>query len=99
MRDYLDAESDYSEKDIQICSSILYAYSDSLLAVNGNRQGILSVVEKTVKQLNKLNNNCDGSLIETDQREQIYSIIESLAREFGLIIEDNEDITEKWREW
>ena len=58
----------------------------------------MKAVKTAVVKLNKLNDRCDGSLIETDQREQLCELIITAARGAGLS-SDKYDITEEWREW
>lgn len=55
-------------------------------------------MEKVVVSLNRLNKKTDYALIETDAREEIWSIIQDLAVESGLSETDG-DVTEEWREW
>jgi hypothetical protein len=55
------------------------------------------IVKSTVLKLNALNEKCDLSLIETNEREQITEIIiASHKMKYNSL---NEDITEEWREW
>jgi hypothetical protein len=54
--------------------------------------------QKTILRLNKLNEECDGSLIETDQREDLAKLINLAAKHAGLE-SSADDITYKWREW
>jgi hypothetical protein len=56
------------------------------------------IVKSTVLKLNALNEKCDLSLIETNEREQITEII-ILASHKMKYNSLNEDITEEWREW
>lgn len=52
---------------------------------------------RQVLKLNKLKEKCGGSIIETDQREDLCQIILVAARRAGLKTE--EDMTEEGREW
>jgi hypothetical protein len=45
-----------------------------------------------------LNEQCDGSMIETDQREQLCELLITAASNAGLV-STQYDITEKWRDW
>jgi len=47
---------------------------------------------------NKLNGECDYSLIETDQREDLCELITSAADHAGLE-SSVYDIIEEWRDW
>ncbi|WP_167356145.1 hypothetical protein [Chryseobacterium jejuense] len=58
----------------------------------------MEIVKSTVLKLNNLNEKCDYSLIETNEREQIAEIIILAGYEMGYNASD-EDGTEEWREW
>ncbi len=58
---------------------------------------ILAAAKQAVLNLNALNKECGGRLIETDQREDLCELILVAAKLAGL--ESDEDITEEWREW
>ena len=92
-------DAGYTEVEINQCVAIL----DEFLAALGhakqpeNTAAIMAATKQAVLGLNALNDACDGSLIETDQREQICAIMALAAQHAGL--ETDEDITEEWREW
>jgi hypothetical protein len=93
-------DAGYTQKHVDQCSVIL----DEFLALlekppeTQKNKYIMAVVKNTVLKLNKLNEKCDGGLIETDQREDICKLIISAAHQAGLE-SGNIDITEEWREW
>jgi hypothetical protein len=93
------AFDDYSKKHIERCASILDRYLSSILdpSIHGERGRIMAAVKTAVLELNDLNEQCEHSLIETDQREDICELIISAASLAGL--DGNDDITEEWREW
>ena len=98
MRDYVaDMEKPYYPLEkVDQCGRII----DDFLAAMADARGepaIMAEVRKTVLALNKLNDECGGSLIETGQREDLCDLIERAANQAGL--ETDEDITEQWREW
>ena len=85
-------------------------YIDNLISLNGdsNRAKILDCVKNVVLALNELNMKVGGSLIETDQREDLVPFITDAAVEAGLSKPSSgrnethkwyEDITVEWREW
>lgn len=86
----------YPLEKVDECGRII---DDFLAAVRGaqGEAAILSEVEKTVNALNELNDECEGVLIETDQREELCELILGAAQAAGL--QTSEDITERWREW
>ena len=59
---------------------------------------IMKHVKKLVLALNKLNEKTDYCLLETEERESIWEIIQNSAVECGLT-NPEDDITEEWREW
>jgi hypothetical protein len=98
MRDYV-ADMDepyYPLAKVDECGRII---DDFLAAVGKARDGqaIMAEVKTTVLALNALNDECDGALIETDQREQLCELILEAANAAGLATDD--DVTEQWREW
>ena len=61
-------------------------------------EAIMKAVKTAVVKLNRLNEQCYGCLIETDQREQLCELIISAAKRAGLV-STVYDITEEWRDW
>ncbi len=94
--------ADYSQEHINKCEKILYEFV--LSVQQAGREGtsrdafIMVNVKSAVLKLNVLNKECNGGLIETDQREQICDLITYAALNAGLVT-DLEDITWEWREW
>lgn len=88
----------YSQEDINNCGQILDNYIDELKKCNKEEKLVLESVKKVILELNKLNQECGGTLIETDQREYLCPFIEDAAVIAGLS-KAEEDITLKWREW
>lgn len=98
MRDFV-ADMDepyYPLAKVDECGRII---DDFLAAVGKARdsQAIMAQVKTTVLALNVLNDECDGALIETDQREQLCELILDAANAAGLATDD--DVTEQWRNW
>lgn len=94
-----DFDAGYTQAEVDRCSSILDAFLATLAPIDGpgNSAAIMEATERAVLALNDLNDECDGGLIETDQREQLCEIIILAAKDAGL--ETDEDITEEWRDW
>ena len=92
-----DANPDYTEKDVNKCVEILYKYIQDLAKTNSKSNG-MEIVKSTILDLNQLNENCNGQLIETSEREQIAEIMILAGNEKGYNSKE-EDITEEWREW
>jgi hypothetical protein len=95
-----DFDAGYTQKHIDRCSALIDEFLASMEKTPEvlKNKYIMTAVKKTVLKLNKLNEGCDCSLIETDQREDICKLINSAARHAGLE-SSADDITEEWREW
>ena len=94
-----DEERPFTKDDVEKCGEILSRYLDSLAALTlPTDQQILECVKQAVLELNKLNEDTDYSMIETDERENIWNLIQTSAVECGLH-NPIDDITEQWREW
>ena len=104
MREYLaDVIADggdpgYTEDEIAQCNAILDTFlAQVAVAGRGNSDAVMAAVRQSVLALNALNEACSHGLIETDQREEICSLIIDAA--LGAGVGSGEDITEQWREW
>lgn len=98
MMDYLtDSDASYTEEDVEECLDIIDEHLDALENTKSKAEA-KKLVEKTVLELNDLNDDCDGELIETDQRESLCEILITAGFLMGYNDEDD-DITEEWREW
>jgi hypothetical protein len=88
----------YTQQHIDRCAVIIDQY---LAAVESARpltdEQIRAAVKQAVLDLNDLNDECDGALIETDQREDLCQLFLVAARQAGL--DTDQDITEEWRDW
>ena len=92
-------DAGYTQRHVDQCGKIISTYLDALAEIRGSGvdEKILVEAEKAVRGLNKLNDKCDGSLIETDQREDICGLMILAAKHAGLSADG--DFTEEWREW
>jgi len=92
-------EAGYTQDDIDRCAAIVDHYLITLSRIRGEdrSEAILEATKDAVLELNTLNDNCDGHLIETDQRETLCELFITAAQDAGLDVD--EDITEEWREW
>ena len=93
-----DFDAGYEQGDVDRCDAILEGF---VAAMQGHRNAepavLLADVKATIEALNQLNDECDGSLLETDQRESICMLIDNGLRFAGM--EPDGDVTEPWREW
>jgi hypothetical protein len=94
-----DFDAGYTQKHIDQCDQILNAFFADLGRVpqENREKAITDAVRTAVLAFNELNEQCDFGLIETDQREDLCSILLLGARDAGLATVD--DITMEWREW
>ncbi|MGZ8218599.1 hypothetical protein [Methylomagnum sp.] len=95
-----DFDAGYTQEHIDRCGEIIDHHLSALAKAPdaGRHQYIMNAVKAAVLELNKLNEECEGGLIETDQREQLCELITVAANQAGLV-SDEEDITGEWREW
>lgn len=92
-------DAGYTDDDVRRCEQILDRYFAAIDAAEENNEvEVMAAVKDAVLALNALNNDCDGSLIETDQREDLATIIILAAAARG-VGDGSSDITEEWRDW
>jgi len=93
-------DAGYTQKHIDRLSEIIDDFLASLEKTPEAQKNeyIMDAVKKTILRLNELNEEVDGSLIETDQREYLCKLIDLAARHAGLE-SSVDDITYEWREW
>src|SRR4030095_4007191 len=93
-------DAGYTQEHVERCLAIVDELLDSLGKTPTAKKSeyILAGVKKTVLELNQLNEECDHSLIETDQREDLCELSITAARQAGLQ-SSVYDITEEWRDW
>ncbi|MEL6399187.1 MAG: hypothetical protein AAFR26_08895 [Cyanobacteria bacterium J06626_4] len=93
-----DFDCGYTQADIDRCAAIVDAYLADIAAnTDPDKDQLRFIIKKAVLQLNDLNDSCGGSLIETDEREDLCEIILVAAQACGLTT--TQDITEEWRDW
>jgi hypothetical protein len=93
-------DAGYTQEHVDRSSEIIDDFLASLEKIPETQKNkyIIEAVKKTILRLNELNEECDGGLIETDQREDLAKLINLAARHAGLESSAN-DITYEWREW
>jgi len=87
---------DTMKTHIDFFSKLAYQFSEYAMK-SKSKEDYLCLVKDFVIELNKLNEKADFTLIETDEREQIYLFIENVSKKLGYIFDY--DITEEEREW
>ena len=101
MKEYIKEVEDcgFSKKDIKKCEALILQYLTALEKLqNPKNEEIMAQVETLVLALNQLNEDTDYCMLETEEREAIWEIIQTSAVECGLT-DPADDITEEWREW
>ena len=94
-----DEACPFTKEDVAKCEQILSDYLESLAALtNPTNEEIMACVREAVLALNQLNENTDYAMIETEERENIWELIQTSAVDCGLQ-NPSEDITEQWWEW
>ena len=89
----------FTQKHVETCESLMLDYLLALEQIkNPTNEEIMEHVKKLVLSLNKLNEESDYCLLETEERESIWEIIQTSAVACGLV-DPEDDITEEWREW
>ena len=75
MIEYIEpGETEYTVKDVEKCISLINAFLIDMRNSDSKENG-MKLVEQVVLKLNQLNDQCEGELIETEQREQLTEII------------------------
>jgi hypothetical protein len=93
-----DFDAGYTQENIDQCDSILLDFLANVQAHSGAQASvIMNDVKTLVLALNALNEKCDYTIIETDQREDICALIGDAANKAGVTLES--DATDEWREW
>ncbi|CAA7193830.1 hypothetical protein [Chryseobacterium potabilaquae] len=93
----IEFEPSYTQNDINECIALLFEYVIEIFKTKLKNEA-MGLVKSTILSLNNLNDRCDGSLIETNEREQIAEIVILASHEMGYNSVD-EDITEEWRDF
>ena len=92
-----DAAPAYTQEHIDQCREILVAHAASIKQAP-DRAAAKLLVKATVTRLNELNEEVEGELIETLERESICEFIITAGALKGFNTRE-EDVTEDWREW
>lgn len=91
-------DAGYDQADVDRCEAILDAFISTMQTHwHATAEVLLADVKATVEALNRLNDECDCSILETDQRESICQLIADGLRFAGM--EPQGDVTEPWRQW
>ncbi|OJU08769.1 MAG: hypothetical protein BGN88_02860 [Clostridiales bacterium 43-6] len=84
------------KKVIKQLTDELYAFDSNASKVKSEAE-YLNLVKDLVISINKINEKANYGLIETMEREDIYTYIESVSTRLGFSFDY--DITEEYREW
>lgn len=100
-----DGEADFSEKHIEKCAELMCEYGKTLSGLTepqgvSRDKKIMAAVKKLTLALNKLNEETDYAMLETDERESICVLVQDFAVACGLAeIPEDDDVTGEWREF
>lgn len=90
----------FTEERLLMSDKVLDKFINQLILLQDTKdpESILKAVEEVVIKFNEMNEEYDY-FIETMEREELADFINKAARLAGLEIEEDQDITEDWREW
>ena len=93
--DYLP-EGEYTMDAVSNCMKYIRTYTSCIQGASSDEDA-MNCVKQVVLRLNDLNEEADFTLIETDQREMLGEIIQTVYE--GRFSTDTSDVTEEFREW
>ena len=94
----IEFDAGYQQAEVDRCDAILEDFIATMQAHHqADPEVLLADVKTTVESLNRLNDECNCSILETDQRESICMLINNGLRFAGM--EPEGDVTEPWRDW
>ncbi|WP_339293208.1 hypothetical protein MKY48_13905 [Paenibacillus sp. FSL W8-0187] len=90
----------FTPERLDLCDKLIDNYLNKLISIqeSDDQEKIMKLVEEIVIAFNELNEKNDY-FIETMEREELAEFIEKAAILAGLKVEEDQDITEEWREW
>ena len=99
-----DGLDQYTEENCNRAKSIFDELIGDLIKTGENapEKEKVALFEKAVLALNDLNDEIDGSLIETGEREELCELIDQITVASGLDPADFGDgagIADEWRDW
>lgn len=89
--------ANYSKDAVDECLALLAEFIEQIVITSSKKEA-KTLVKAIVLLLNELNKENGEELIETDQREDICTVIMVATKEMGYT-EEREDLTFEWREW
>nr|WP_178382012.1 MULTISPECIES: hypothetical protein [unclassified Paenibacillus] len=96
----VDGDEFFTKERLLMSDKVLDKFINRLLLLQETKhpESIMKAVEEIVVTFNEMNED-NGYFIETMEREELADFIDKPARLAGLEIEEDQDITEEWREW
>ncbi|NJN45436.1 MAG: hypothetical protein HC808_01910 [Candidatus Competibacteraceae bacterium] len=99
-----DGLEQYTPENVNSARAILDRLIDNLSSAgeNANEAVKVSHFKASVEALNDLNDQLDGCLIETGEREELCELFDVIASAAGLdpsIYGDGDGIASEWRDW
>lgn len=81
----------YTEHHVALCGKILDRYIDRLLSCDGDENEIANCLKQSVSELNILNEQCSGGMVDTWRRERLCGFLNEGAVLAGIVA--TEDLT------
>lgn len=106
LRDCMDGKSypnpyeksyHYTQNDVERCEKILKRYLDCLLDCQGESDRIADCVRQATCEINALNKQCGGALVDNWRRERLSSFLRDTASQAGM--EAAESLTFEQQMW
>ncbi len=99
MLDFIEGEDepDYTPEDVKVCITSLLAFMSSIESESQTIDSVKAHIKALALTLNALNEQCDGGLIDTVQREDIGEFIQKVIS--AAKVEFVSDITEELNVW
>lgn len=101
---YDDGLEQYTQENCDKARKIFDDLIDGLVAIgqDASEEKKVALFEKAILATNELNSECEDSLIETGEREELCELTDKIAIACGLNPEkygDGEGLASEWREW
>lgn len=87
----------YTAEDVSAVGEILDGYAERIASAEGDPDAVSECAREAVCQLNELNDQCGGCLIDTWRRERLCGFINTAAEAAGFVREA--DLTFAHRMW
>jgi len=99
-----DGLEQYTKENCEVVKLIFDALLSNLIALgkDAREEHKIQKFQVAVEALNSLNDETDGSLIETDEREELHKLLNVIANKAGIDPRNygnGEGPASEWRDW